>query len=60
MLYHIVLPLHFFISFILHNIPIGYQIFSITELHLYNVYTFKAKHTKFKNKNFNYTVMSYK
>ena len=33
--YHsIVLPLRFPISFTLHNIPIVYKIFSITELHL--------------------------
>ena len=33
--YHsIILPLHFPIRFTLHNIPIGYKIFSITELHL--------------------------
>ena len=30
----IILPLCFPISFTLHNIPIGYKIFSITELHL--------------------------
>ena len=34
MFYHIILPLCFPISFILHNIPIVYKIFSITELHL--------------------------
>ena len=34
--YHsIILPLRFPISFILHNIPIGYKIFYITELHLW-------------------------
>ena len=31
-----VLLLCFPISFTLHNIPIGYKIFSITELHLYS------------------------
>ena len=30
----IILPLHFLISFTLHNIPIVYKIFSIAELHL--------------------------
>ena len=35
LLYHsIILPLCFPISFTLHNIPIVYKIFSITELHL--------------------------
>ena len=33
-LYCIVLPLHFPTSFTLHNIPIVYKIFSISELHL--------------------------
>ena len=33
MFYRIVLPLCFPISFILHNIPIVYKIFSIAELH---------------------------
>ena len=32
-----ILPLHFPISFTLHNIPIVYKIFSITELHLYSM-----------------------
>ena len=36
--YHsIILPLHVPINFTLHNIPIGYKIFSITELHLYSM-----------------------
>ena len=39
--YH--LPLHFPISFTLHNIPIGYRIFSITELHLYSIANYKLK-----------------
>ena len=45
MLYHTVLLFdkkHNGISFTLHNIPIGYKIFSISELHLYNSHIFKA------------------
>ena len=33
-LHAVILPLFFYISFTLHNIPIVYKIFSITELHL--------------------------
>ena len=44
LLYHsIILPLHFPISFTLHNIPIVYKIFSITELHLYSMLITKIK-----------------
>ena len=52
----VVLPLCFPISFTLHNIPIGYKIFSITELHLYSMLSTKIKSLK----NFNCTVISYK
>ena len=42
--YHsIILPLCFPISFTLHSIPIGYKIFSITELHLYSMLIAKIK-----------------
>ena len=39
----IILPLCFHISFTLHSIPIGYKIFSITELHLYSMLITKIK-----------------
>ena len=39
----ITLPLCFPISFTLHNIPIVYKIFSITELHLYSIANYKLK-----------------
>ena len=45
----------FLISFTLHNIPIGYKIISITELHLYSMLITKIEDLK----EFNCTVMSY-
>ena len=41
--YHSTIYSFFPISFTLHNIPIGYKIFSITELHLYSMLITKLK-----------------